>query len=618
MSKQTIESSITALDAEIKQKSQELKRLLRTSKIAERKHAELLTDLTKQRKALKSSNEWAHALIASVDEGIFCVDTEGVVNFINGVALELLGYAENELLGKKVHSIIHHSYTDGSSYPVSECPMFHAFDSGKASHIEDEVLWRKDDTCFAAEYKARPLFQDKVITGAVITFNDITERIEAEHRLINEIADRQQSEVIASLAKNRLEHITDNIPGAVYQLEVIGGEIGITFMSYGIELLHRLNRQDLLAGNGFSFFIDSIYHEDREHFMQTLQEALSTLTLFSCEYRVAARSHDEEVKWIHAEAVLTKVDDDDDDDIMFFGDEDEDESSDYNIILNGNLVDISKAKVAHQFLLKQQQEIVEIHQHTRDSIQYASLIQGALIPDNNVFREYFKDFFVIWQPKDIVGGDIYLIEQLNEDEVIMMVIDCTGHGVPGAFVTMLVKAIERQLMSYMGKDSAEVSPAKLLALFNGSIKHLLRQNDKDSISNAGFDGGILYYNKRDQVIKFAGANTPLFFVQHDELKVFKGNRHSIGYKKSDADYVFTDYEIDASIPTKLYLTTDGYLDQNGGEKGFPFSKKRFMNIINNYHKESFADQQEIFMYSLASYQQDYERNDDITLIGFEV
>jgi len=276
----------------------------------------------------------------------------------------------------------------------------------------------------------------------------------------------------------------------------------------------------------------------------------------------------------------------------------------------GMTIDISLQK-------SMENEIREAHKHTRDSIEYASLIQGALIPDNNIFREYFADFFAIWHPKDIVGGDIYLVEKINENELVIMVIDCTGHGVPGAFVTMLVKAVERQMMANIHKDKI-ISPAKLLSIFNGSIKHLLKQESIDSVSNAGFDGGILYYNSKQQIMRFSGANTPLFVIQNDKLKTIKGDRYSVGYKKCDANYEYTDHEIDTSIPTQIYLTTDGYLDQNGGEKEFPFSKKRFSKLIDTHHAESFADQKEILLHELHKYQGTHERNDDVTVVGLKV
>jgi len=264
-------------------------------------------------------------------------------------------------------------------------------------------------------------------------------------------------------------------------------------------------------------------------------------------------------------------------------------------------------------------EIHKLHKHTQESIEYASLIQHALIPSNDLFRKYFSDYLTIWHPKDIVGGDIYLFEELrNENECLLMVIDCTGHGVPGAFVTMLVKAIERQITSNIINSNEEVSPAKILSIFNRSMKHLLKQEDDESISNAGFDGGILYYNKEKQIIKFSGAETPLFYMEDEVLHTIKGSRHSVGYKKSNADFEFEEHTMRVKEGMQFYLTTDGYIDQNGGVKGFPFGKKRFSKIIEDTHMLPFADQQEVLLYDMMEYQGDEERNDDVTVVGIKI
>lgn len=279
----------------------------------------------------------------------------------------------------------------------------------------------------------------------------------------------------------------------------------------------------------------------------------------------------------------------------------------------GMVVDITEQKNIEE-------EIRQIHSHTQSSIEYASLIQHSLIPSNDLFRKYFDDYFTIWHPKDIVGGDIYLFEELrNEDECLLMVIDCTGHGVPGAFVTMLVKAIERQIAAIIASEhNLSVSPAWILKYFNQTMKKLLKQENDEAISNAGFDGAVLYYNRREEIVRFAGAELPLFYTQDGEFKVIKGNRHSIGYKKSDANYEFKEHIIEAKEGMQFYMTSDGYLDQNGGAKGFPFGKKRFLSILEKYKDYSFADQQEVLLNELQEYQGDEERNDDISIVGIKI
>ncbi|ACM92721.1 conserved hypothetical protein [Nautilia profundicola AmH] len=259
-------------------------------------------------------------------------------------------------------------------------------------------------------------------------------------------------------------------------------------------------------------------------------------------------------------------------------------------------------------------EIKKLHELTMDSIKYASFIQYAILPPKQLFDEAFEDYFIIWEPKNIVGGDIYLFEKIAENEYILMVIDATGHGVAGAFMTILIKAIERQVIYNLTKE--EISPAKILFEFNKNIKTILQQFDKTSSSNAGFDGGVAYINLNTKTIKFAGANVSLFYVDEGEVKTVKGDRYSVGYRQCEMDYEYKEHELSFEKDA-FYITTDGYVDQNGGEKGFPFGKKRFKNIIKNNYNKPFEVQKEIFKNELKAYQNTYERNDDITIIGFK-
>ncbi len=273
--------------------------------------------------------------------------------------------------------------------------------------------------------------------------------------------------------------------------------------------------------------------------------------------------------------------------------------------------------ITHQ--KKIEKEIREIHKQTRDSIEYASLIQTSLIPDEQYFKKYFKEYFTLWEPKDIVGGDIYLFEELREkDECLLMVIDCTGHGVPGAFVTMLVKAIERQIIGKINHSDEVVSPSRILTIFNKSMKHLLKQETIDSISNAGFDGQIVYYNKKEKIVKYASARNEIFYIQNDELKVIKADRHSVGYKDSQADYQFTEHTIDVSDETTLYISTDGYWDQLGQETQRSFGKRRLKVMIEEIKNKPLLYQREQFIKNIQTYQGTMDRQDDITIVALKI
>jgi two-component system, sensor histidine kinase and response regulator len=143
-------------------------------------------DITKRREAshaLAEAEERSRLLLESAGEGIFGVNTDGQVSFINPAALRLLGFSEDELLGRTIHDLIHHSHADGSPYPVSECPMRLAYTAGIAYKVDDEVLWHRDGTSFAVDYSATPIQQGDEVVGSVVTFRDVTERKQAEKNL---------------------------------------------------------------------------------------------------------------------------------------------------------------------------------------------------------------------------------------------------------------------------------------------------------------------------------------------------------------------------------------------------------------------------------------------------
>ncbi len=289
------------------------------------------------------------------------------------------------------------------------------------------------------------------------------------------------------------------------------------------------------------------------------------------------------------------------------------------LILSGTLFWMMMLKRQISQRIRLEEELREKNRQIVASIEYASLIQHALIPREEDFQSFFHSYFTIFEPRDTVGGDLYMLELLRtRGECLVTMIDCTGHGVAGAFVTMLVKAIERQITARIVSTDERVSPANLLGVMNRSLKHLLRQEDASAISDVGFDASVLYINYEKREAIFAGAQLPLFYVQDGSLKMIKGNRQSIGYTKSVGDYVFDDHVIPLEPGKIFYLATDGYWDQNGGPKGFPMGRRRFKRLLQDIYSLPFPQQKDILLERLHAWQGDHERNDDVTVIGLEI
>lgn len=258
-------------------------------------------------------------------------------------------------------------------------------------------------------------------------------------------------------------------------------------------------------------------------------------------------------------------------------------------------------------------ELEKTNKNTQNSIEYASLMQQAILPDTKILETFCHDCFICWSPKDIVGGDIYFFDMIDEESILLMVIDGAGHGVSGAFLTMLVKAIEEQIFAKIRDKKLEPNPALILEYFNYNIKRMLHQTE-DTQSNSGFDGGILYYNQKTNVCKYAGAKTPLYIINDGEIESIRSDRKSVGYKRTNIDQKYTEYEIIIQANTQLYITTDGIPDQEGNDN-HPFGKERFKQILLDNHHLPLSEQYAVLQESFVNFKGEQVQNDDITAIG---
>lgn len=264
-------------------------------------------------------------------------------------------------------------------------------------------------------------------------------------------------------------------------------------------------------------------------------------------------------------------------------------------------------------LTRSDQNIVELYKKIDDSIKYAALIQATLLGDAELLEKYFLQSYAIFQPKDRVGGDIYLFDALSKDELLLSVIDCTGHGVSGAFVTLLVKSIQRNLLDRL---SGEVYPHELLGQFHSEFSSILQQ--ERTFLDVGFDGTLLYFDRSRSLVRFALAKGILLFQRGGELVEYKGDRKSIGYANSDANFKYTLHELSVQKGDRFFLSTDGLFDQLGGAKDLPLGKRAIKEILLEYKDEALNDIVELVLDALGVHQGSNERSDDVTFVTFEV
>ncbi len=262
---------------------------------------------------------------------------------------------------------------------------------------------------------------------------------------------------------------------------------------------------------------------------------------------------------------------------------------------------------------KAQHELSDALGVISDSIDYASNIQRSLLPNERFLAEDLAEHFVIWQPRDVVGGDLYWYRRCAGGFIVAMA-DCTGHGVPGAFMTMLsTGALDRAL-----RDRRDGDPAHLLPLINRSLKHSLGQDQAEGPSDDGLELGICRIDPGARTLNFAGARFSLFRLNGDGVTEFKGEKSGIGYRRVPSDKAFANHEIRISDTDRFYMITDGFIDQIGGNRRRMFGKKRFKELIGSLRNMPFSEQKARILDALRDYQGPEPRRDDVSVIGFRI
>ncbi|RXT05787.1 SpoIIE family protein phosphatase [Ammoniphilus sp. CFH 90114] len=262
-------------------------------------------------------------------------------------------------------------------------------------------------------------------------------------------------------------------------------------------------------------------------------------------------------------------------------------------------------------VMERTRELHEKNQALLDSIDYAKRIQESILPSPEKLDEALKEYFLLWKPRDLVGGDFYWIKKLKEDEYVLAVGDCTGHGVPGALMSMMAVSILHQIT----ENEESCDPSSLLQRLNQLVQETLNKEDKVLGTDDGLDISVCYI--QGEKLTYAGARCSLFIARNDgEVELIQADKKGIGYRKTDLQYSFTNHEISLEQYPTLYLTTDGFLDQNGGSHNFSFGKKRFIAAIEKYYQQPLADQQQYLSNELEAYMGQEIQRDDILVVGF--
>jgi serine phosphatase RsbU (regulator of sigma subunit)/uncharacterized protein GlcG (DUF336 family) len=262
-------------------------------------------------------------------------------------------------------------------------------------------------------------------------------------------------------------------------------------------------------------------------------------------------------------------------------------------------------------------EMAELNEEMMDSVKYASRIQTSLLPTTAQLQAHFNSMAVIWDPRDIVGGDVYWrSEDVGKSHFTVALIDCTGHGVPGALMSMLVISTLKRIYS----ETPDISPGTALATLGNLVRQALNQDRDDCESNDGFDAGVCKIDLEQKKVIFAGARTNCFVVPRDDEPVLRvpGEKLALGYPGTVPYTPLEEFELSTDNYRLFTMASDGIFDQPGGPRRIAFGPKRFVELVQANRNGNAQQMMQALAQAATDWRGEEVRRDDLSAMAFIV
>lgn len=267
-----------------------------------------------------------------------------------------------------------------------------------------------------------------------------------------------------------------------------------------------------------------------------------------------------------------------------------------------------KAKLTHTL-----EDLAEKNKDMTDSINYALLIQQAIMPPDYLVKKHLPDSFILYKPKDIVSGDFYFVEK-KRNKAIFAAVDSTGHGVPGA----LISVVGFNYLNQAVNEKGLTKPSDILSFLDEGVNYTLRQTADESGVKDGMDLALCTLDYKTLKLQYAGAYNSLYYIKGKELTEIKSDKIPIGVNVKGIVDQYTNHTVQLEKGNMIYLYSDGYADQFGGPQGRKYMSKRFKEQLLEIHHLSMDEQREHLNNTIEEWQGKLEQVDDILVIGVRV
>jgi serine phosphatase RsbU (regulator of sigma subunit) len=282
-------------------------------------------------------------------------------------------------------------------------------------------------------------------------------------------------------------------------------------------------------------------------------------------------------------------------------------------VLKGEIVSQKEIiETQRDVALKQRDEIIFQKKQITDSIKYAGRIQSALLPDEEIFKSSFSDYFILNLPKDIISGDFYWTSK-KDNTTVVVAADCTGHGVPGALMSIMGMVFLDEIVNILGI----VQPDLILNHLRQKIIHALCQKGNFGEASDGMDIALFTIDKDRNTLRYSGAFNHLLIIRNNTLTETKADRMSLAYDK-EVSTPFTCHNTDISTNDSIYIYSDGYSDQFGWRNDKKYSLRRFKELLVNIQDVPMKGQKMLLENEFNNWKGDSQQTDDILVMGMQI
>jgi len=526
--------------------------------IDERKRAEL---------KLQGSEKRYRDLINNSSDLIQVVDRDGNIKYTNDAWKKRLKYTDEDLKGVSMLSLIHEDSIDHCMH------VFQAMERQDSKVLKEErilySLISKDGKKVRVEGSFSVQFDaDGKISTIESFLRDVTSQKEAEEQLAQK--------------EKTLRQITETITDVFYLYNII--EEKYEYISPNCQEILGANQHFFYEGNNHR---EEFVIEEDLHIVNNAKSTVDDGYSYDILYRIIIEG---EIRWINEKSFAIR-----------------DENND--IVANSGICrDVTEIHEAQETIRVQNAEITA-------SLLYAKRIQYAVLPSSSEINSLLPDSLVVFRPKEVVGGDFYIVEKIQsnnfDDLVVCIVGDCTGHGVPGAVLSLMCNVLVRE--SFKRQDVN--SPAEALDYVRNRLTTFFSATKEKNIRD-GMDIAFCAIDFKNEKLLFSGANNNCVMERKGELTILRGNRQHVGYDEKPKP--FENQEVKIEKGDRLYLYTDGISDQFGGENGKKFGKPKLHKLLKNDQNLSMNDLSSLLNSELDKWQGDRAQIDDITILGIEV